>query len=153
MLLEKINANNNKKNLLEQENKRKQKYLVDKIDELKRERIRANQNEREKTTFESKAGKESTALDDENNKIAKDNLMLKKLREDFNEIEQQIRQVMKQKKDKEEKVKKEEECKKETEQTKVVLDKDYNDLEALEKNILKRTEQARERIEDIKAKK
>ena len=153
MLLEKINANNNKKNLLEQENKRKQKYLVDKIDELKRERIRANQNEREKTTFESKAGKESTALDDENNKIAKDNLMLKKLREDFEGIEQQIRQVLRQKKEKEEKVKKEEECKKETEQTKVVLDKDYNDLEALEKNILKRTEQARERIEDIKAKK
>ena len=79
--------------------------------------------------------------------------MLRKLREDFNEIEQQIRQVMKQKKDKEEKVKKEEECKKETEDTKVILDKDYNDLKALEKNIIKRTDQARERIEEIKAKK
>ena len=60
---------------------------------------------------------------------------------------------MKQKKDKEEKVKKEEECKKETEDTKVILDKDYNDLKALEKNIIKRTDQARERIEEIKAKK
>ena len=92
-------------------------------------------------------------LKESENKIAKDNLMLRKLREDFEQIEQQIRQVLKLKKDKEDKVKKEEECKKDTENTKVVLDKDYNDLKSLEKNILKRTDQARERIEEIKAKK
>ena len=115
--------------------------------------IAASQNERNKTNLESKVGSEAMNLIDEENKISKDNLMIKKLREDFNNIEQQIKQVMKQKKDKEEKVKKEEECKKETEDTRAVLDKDYNDLKAIEKNIIKRTDQARERIEEIKAKK
>ena len=57
----------------------------------------SGQNERNKTYLESKVGVESTSLIDEENKISKDNLMLKKLREDFNEIEQQIKQVLKQK--------------------------------------------------------
>ena len=105
-------------------------------------KIAASQNERNKTNLESKVGSEAMNLIDEENKISKDNLMIKKLREDFNNIEQQIKQVMKQKKDKEEKVKKEEECKKETEDTRAVLDKDYNDLKAIEKNIIKRTDQA-----------
>ena len=153
LLIEKINQDFNKRSFFEEEKKRKQKNLEIKKDNLKKEQIRASQNERNKTYLESKVGTESMTLIDEENKISKDNLMLKKLREDFNEIEQQIRQVMKQKKDKEEKVKKEEECKKETEDTKVILDKDYNDLKALEKNIIKRTDQARERIEEIKAKK
>ena len=153
LLIEKINQDFNKRSFYEDEKKRKQKNLEIKKDNLKKEQIRASQNERNKTNLESKVGTESATLSDEQNKISKDNLMLRKLREDFNEIEQQIRQVMKQKKDKEEKVKKEEECKKETEDTKVILDKDYNDLKALEKNIIKRTDQARERIEEIKAKK
>ena len=153
LLDEKISSDSNKRAFFELEKKRKQKNLEIKKDALKKEQIRASQNERNKTTLESKIGTESQALDDEKNKISKDNLMLKKLREDFNEVEQQIRQVLKQKKDKEEKVKKEQECKIETENTKVILDKDYNDLKALEKNILKRTDQARERIEEIKAKK
>ena len=153
LLCEKINSDFNKRAFFEEEKKRKQKKLEQKKDELKKQQIRSSQNERNKTYLESKVGNESTSLIDEENKISKDNLMLKKLREDFNEIEQQIKQVLKQKRDKEEKVKKEEECKKETENTKVILDKDYNDLKALEKNILKRTDQARERIEEIKAKK
>ena len=153
LLIEKINQDFNKRSFYEDEKKRKQKNLEIKKDNLKKEQIRASQNERNKTNLESKVGTESATLSDEQNKISKDNLMLRKLREDFNEIDQQIRQVMKQKKDKEEKVKKEEECKKETEDTKVILDKDYNDLKALEKNIIKRTDQARERIEEIKAKK
>ena len=153
LLIEKINQDFNKRSFYEDEKKRKQKNLEIKKDNLKKEQIRASQNERNKTNLESKVGTESATLSDEQNKISKDNLMIRKLREDFNEIEQQIRQVMKQKKDKEEKVKKEEECKKETEDTKVILDKDYNDLKALEKNIIKRTDQARERIEEIKAKK
>ena len=153
MLAEKISSNFNKRSQFEEENKRKQRNLDEKRDELKRQIMRANQFERKKTNLESKVGKENLTLKDEQNKISKDNLMIKKFKEDFKEIEQQIKQVLKQKKDKEEKVKKEEECKKETEQTKVVLNKDYKDLEALEKNILKRTDQARERIEDIKAKK
>ena len=152
-LVERINSDFNKRAFFEEEKKRKKKSLDKKKDNLKKEEIRKSQNERNKTSLESKIRTESTSLLDEENKISKDNLMLKKLREDFNEIEQQIRQVMKQKRDKEEKVKKEEECKKETENTKDILDKDYNDLKALEKNILKRTEQARERIEEIKAKK
>jgi hypothetical protein len=56
--------------------------------------------------LESKVGSESMNLLDEENKLAKDNLMLKKLREDFMNVEEQIKQVMKSKKEKEEKVKK-----------------------------------------------
>ena len=124
-----------------------------KKDNLKKQQLIANQNERNKTNLESKYGSESMTLIDEENKISKDNLMLKKLKEDFNNIEAQIRQVLKQKRDKEEKVKKEEECKKVTEDTRAGLDKNYNYLKAIEKNIIKRTDQARERIEEIKAKK
>ena len=153
LIEEKLENDSNKKQFLEAEKKRKQKNLDLKKDDLKKQQLKADQNERNKTILESKLGSESLNLKESENKIAKDNLMLRKLREDFEQIEQQIRQVLKLKKDKEDKVKKEEECKKDTENTKVVLDKDYNDLKSLEKNILKRTDQARERIEEIKAKK
>jgi len=153
LIEEKLENDSNKKQFLEAEKKRKQKNLDEKKDDLKKQQLKADQNERNKTILESKLGSESLNLKESENKIAKDNLMLRKLREDFEQIEQQIRQVLKLKKDKEDKVKKEEECKKDTENTKVVLDKDYNDLKSLEKNILKRTDQARERIEEIKAKK
>lgn len=153
LIEEKLENDSNKKQFLEAEKKRKQKNLDSKKDDLKKQQLKADQNERNKTILESKLGSESLNLKESENKIAKDNLMLRKLREDFEQIEQQIRQVLKLKKDKEDKVKKEEECKKDTENTKVVLDKDYNDLKSLEKNILKRTDQARERIEEIKAKK
>ena len=153
LIEEKLENDSNKKQFLESEKKRKQKNLDSKKDDLKKQQLKADQNERNKTILESKLGSESLNLKESENKIAKDNLMLRKLREDFEQIEQQIRQVLKLKKDKEDKVKKEEECKKDTENTKVVLDKDYNDLKSLEKNILKRTDQARERIEEIKAKK
>ena len=89
-----------------------------KKDDLKKQQLKADQNERNKTILESKLGSESLNLKESENKIAKDNLMLRKLREDFEQIEQQIRQVLKLKKDKEDKVKKEEECKKDTEKYK-----------------------------------
>ena len=152
-LSDKIKSNFEKRSAYENEKKRKQKNLEVKRDNLKKEQLRASQNERNKTNLESKVGSESMNLLDEENKISKDNLMLKKLREDFTNIEEQIRQVLKSKKEKEEKVKKEEECKKVTEDTRAGLDKNYNDLKAIEKNIIKRTDQARERIEEIKAKK
>ena len=152
-LCDKIKSDFEKRSLCEDEKKRKQKNLELKKDTLKKEQLRANQNERNKTNLESKVGSEQMNLMDEQNKISKDNLMLKKLKEDFNNIEAQIRQVLKQKREKEEKVKKEEECKKVTEDTRAGLDKNYNDLKAIEKNIIKRTDQARERIEEIKAKK
>ena len=79
--------------------------------------------------------------------------MLRKLKEDFNALKEQIRIVLRQLKDKVEKVKKEEECKKVTEETKAGLDKNYKDLKAIESNIIKRTDKARERIEEIKTKK
>ena len=152
-LEEKNNSYFDKRDEYEEEKKRRQKDLDKKKDKLKKEQLRASQNERNKTNLESKVGTESRTFKDEENKISKDNLMLKKLKEEFYNLEQQIKQVLKQKKEKEDKVKKEEECKKETEDTKGVLDKDYNDLKALEKNIIRRTDQARDRIEEIKAKK
>ena len=112
LLIEKINQDFNKRSFFEEEKKRKQKNLEIKKDNLKKEQIRASQNERNKTYLESKVGTESMTLIDEENKISKDNLMLKKLREDFNEIEQQIRQVMKQKKIKKKKLKKKKNAKK-----------------------------------------
>ena len=122
-LCDKIKSDFEKRSLFEDEKKRKQKNLELKKDNLKKEQLRANQNERNKTNLESKVGSEDMILKDEENKISKDNLMLKKLKDDFNNIEEQIRQ------------------------------ENYNDLKAIEKNIIKRTDQARERIEEIKAKK
>lgn len=79
--------------------------------------------------------------------------MLKKLRNDFNNLVKEIANLEELIKEKEIKTQKNEELKKASEGTKQELDKNFNDLKAVEKNILKRTDQARERIEEIKAKK
>ena len=86
LIEEKLENDSNKKQFLEAEKKRKQKNLDSKKDDLKKQQLKADQNERNKTILESKLGSESLNLKESENKIAKDNLMLRKLREDFEQI-------------------------------------------------------------------
>ena len=148
-----VKLNLQRRSQYEETKKTRQKELDKMKDELKHQQLRASQNERNKTNLESRIGTESQILLDEKNKQSKDQIMLKKLKEDFHNVEQQIKQILRQIEDKSQKIKKEEQCKGVTEDTKGELDKNYNNLKAIEKNIIKRADQARERIEEIKAKK
>ncbi len=142
-----------KKSEIEDNLKRKQKELEQRRDENKKQKLRQAQNDRLRTNLESKYGSESNELQNELTKQAKDNVMLKKLKNDFNNLVKEIANLEELIKEKEIKTQKNEELKKASEGTKQELDKNFNDLKAVEKNILKRTDQARERIEEIKAKK
>ena len=115
--------------------------------------MRLSQNDKLRTQLESKMGSEASNLQEEQNKLNKDNIMMKKLMEDFNNISNQIKGLLNLIEEKRNKTAKNEELKKASENTKEDLDKNFNDLQTVEKNILKRTEQAKDRIEEIKAKK
>ena len=81
-------------------------------------------------------------------------MILSTIRRERKEREKKKKRKRKEKeKKKKRKRKREEQCKGVTEDTKGELDKNYNNLKAIEKNIIKRADQARERIEEIKAKK
>ena len=114
--------------------------------------MRLSQNDKLRTQLESKMGSEASNLQEEQNKLNKDNIMMKKLMEDFNNISNQIKGLLNLIEEKRNKTAKNEELKKASENTKEDLDKNFNDLQTVEKNILKRTEQAKDRIEEIKAK-
>ena len=153
ILQSQIKESTQKKNDMEDEKKKKQKKLEQKKEELKKEKMRLSQNDKLRTQLESKMGSEASNLQEEQNKLNKDNIMMKKLMEDFNNISNQIKGLLNLIEEKRNKTAKNEELKKASENTKEDLDKNFNDLQTVEKNILKRTEQAKDRIEEIKAKK
>ena len=74
--------------------KKKQKKLEQKKEELKKEKMRLSQNDKLRTQLESKMGSEASILQEEQNKLNKDNIMMKKLMEDFNNISNQIKGLL-----------------------------------------------------------
>ena len=101
-----------KRSEIEDHLKRKQKELEQKRDENKKEKLRQAQNDRLRTNLESKYGSESNELQNELTKQAKDNVMLKKLRNDFDDLVKEIANLEELIKEKETKTQKNEELKK-----------------------------------------
>ena len=142
-----------KKTETEQMKKKLNKELELKKDELKQAKIKLSQNERTKTQLDSKLGSAINSLQEEETKCAKEKIMLTKCNEDLTNILKQIDDIFNTIKEKQDKSKKNEDLKKECQGTKDELDKNFGELKNVEKNILKRADKARERIEEIKAKK
>ena len=86
-----VKLNLQRRSQYEETKKTRQKELDKMRDELKHQQLRASQNERNKTNLESRIGTESQILMDEKNKQSKDQIMLKKLKEDFHNVEEQIK--------------------------------------------------------------
>ena len=129
------------------------KELEIKKDVLNQSKLKLANNERLKTQLDSKLGSEINGLQEEETKLAKEKLMFLKCKEDLDNILKQINQIYDTIKEKQDKSKKNEELKRECEGTKDELDKNFGELKNVEKNIIKRADKARERIEEIKAKK
>ena len=152
-LLSQIKVLQVKKMDSESTKKKSQKELEFKRDNLKQSQLKLSQQERTKTKLDSQVGSELNTLQEEETKFAKEKIVLYKCNEDLTELIKKLEQIELQIQEKEDKSKKNQEIKKEYDNTKDELDRNYGELKNVEKNIIKRSDKAKERIDEIKAKK